>query len=94
MKKVSDTNVSNLSAIALTYPDYADAPLIAVKAKGAVASKMLEIAREYEIPVVEDEMLANVLSVQDVGACVPEETWQTVAKVFAFISEVSHARKN
>ena len=85
---MSDSALKELSAVALTYPDYADAPLIAAKSKGDLARKMLEIAQENNIPVVHDSMLANVLSVQEVGACVPMETWQAVARVFAFILEM------
>ena len=46
---------------------------------------MIEIAEENDIPVVEDDILENILSIQDVGQCVPEETWFAVAGIFAFI---------
>ncbi len=65
-----------------------EAPLIAFKAKGEVALKMVQIAEENKIPVVHDEILANVLSIQDVGDCINEQTWESVAKVFAFIASM------
>ena len=46
---------------------------------------MIEIAEENGIPVVEDDVLANVLSIKQVGECIPESTWEAVASIFAFI---------
>ena len=75
------------SAVALQYPENADAPLIACKEKGELAEKMLQIARENNIPVIQDQLLENVLSAAEIGQCIPEEAWQTVAEIFAFIQE-------
>lgn len=79
------------TAVALTYPQYADAPVIAAKAKGDIARRMEKIALENKVPVVRDKVLANVLSVQEIGECVSEDTWQAVAGVFAFIAGLEHA---
>lgn len=79
------TKIRDLAAVALKYPENAVAPMIAAKERGFLAHRMVEIARENDIPVVEDDLLENVLSIQDVGQCVPEETWEVVAGVFAYI---------
>ena len=73
------------TAVALRYPEDADAPFIAASARGVLADRIVRIAEDNDIPVVRDEVLTNVLSVQQVGESIPEETWQTVAKIFAFI---------
>lgn len=72
-------------AVALKYPEGASAPFIAASAKGFLAEKMLEVAAEKEIPVTEDAALADFLSVQEIGQAIPEETWEAVAKIFAFV---------
>ena len=82
------TELKNLSAVALKYPLNAQAPLIAAKERGRLAKRMIEIAEENEIPVIEDDILENVLSIQDVGQCIPEETWEAVASIFAYIIKV------
>ena len=82
------TELNNLSAVALKYPLDAQAPLIAAKERGRLAKRMIEIAEENEIPVIEDDILENVLSIQDVGQCIPEETWEAVASIFAYIIKV------
>ncbi len=72
-------------AVALKYPEGVSAPFIAASAKGFLAEKMLEVAAEKEIPVTEDAALADFLSVQEIGQAIPEETWEAVAKIFAFV---------
>ncbi|HAK69368.1 MAG TPA: flagellar protein FhlB [Treponema sp.] len=79
------TELKNLAAVALRYPENSVAPMIAAKERGFLAKRMIEIAEENDIPVVEDDILENILSIQDVGQCVPEETWFAVAGIFAFI---------
>lgn len=78
------------SAVALRYPSNAQEPLIAAKEKGVLAERMIAIARENDVPVVENEMLTNVLSVQQIGQCIPEETWLAVAQIFAYINKVEN----
>ncbi len=72
-------------AVALKYPEGASAPFIAASAKGFLAQKMLEVAVEKNIPVSADAALADFLSVQEIGQTIPEETWEAVAKIFAFV---------
>lgn len=73
------------TAVALKYSADDTAPVIAAKAKGFLARRMIEIAEAEKIPCVEDAALANFLTVQEVGDAVPEETWEAVAKIFAFV---------
>lgn len=75
------------AAISLKYPENADAPFITSKSTGAIARRMIEIAEENNIPVVENDVLANVLSLKEIGTCIPESTWHAVAGIFAIIAE-------
>ena len=56
--------------------------------KGASAEKLLEIAAENEIPVVEDAFLSGILTAEEIGASIPIETWEIVAKIFAHIANL------
>ena len=87
------SNKKNI-ALALKYPSKSRAPLIVAKGKDKIAQKMLEIARENNVPVVEDEIAANVLSVEEIGQCLPEETWPLLAKIFAYIQEMEKNGKS
>ncbi len=75
-------------ALALKYPVTERAPLIVAKGKDRLAQKMLELAMENNIPVVEDDLAANVLSVEEIGQCLREETWPLLAKIFVYIQEM------
>ncbi|MBQ7537654.1 MAG: EscU/YscU/HrcU family type III secretion system export apparatus switch protein [Treponema sp.] len=72
-------------AVALRYPEWADAPYISAKAKGSVAKRLVEIADENGIPIVENAEMANVLSLQNVGSFIPESTYSAIATIFAFV---------
>ena len=74
-----------ITSFALKYPRNAEAPIIVAKEKGLLAKKMVEIARENNVPVVEDQMLSQVLTVSEMGECIPEDAYEAVAKIFAFI---------
>ncbi|MCQ6279679.1 EscU/YscU/HrcU family type III secretion system export apparatus switch protein [Bacillus sp. EB600] len=84
MKK-EDTNFRK-EAVALTYhPDSADAPIVAAKGKGKTAEMIIEKAKENQIPVQEDPALVNLLGQLNVNDRIPQELYQAVAEVFAFI---------
>ena len=78
--------------IALGYDG--DAPLILSVAEGYLFNKMLEIAEKNNIPVYEDENLAELLSCLPAGTAVPEDLFKAVAKVFAFCYEINEQFKN
>ena len=75
-------------AVALTYPKEADAPYISAIARGYTAERLLGIAREHDVPIVQDDALTNVLAIQHVGDVIPEETYEVLAKIFAFIAKM------
>lgn len=74
-------------AVCLKYPENAEAPFIAAKGRGVAAERIEEIARQNHIPVVEDLNLANVLYMEDAGKLIPEELYEALAKIFAFIMQ-------
>lgn len=76
-------------AVALKYPEGAAAPFITASEKGFLARKMLEIAEQNGIAVIENDELTDFLSVQQMGECVPESVWPVLAKIFAFVIENS-----
>lgn len=80
-------------AVALSYPENAAAPIITARAYGDLAERMVEIADENNVPIVQNEMLVNVLSRQKIGTLVPEETWTVLAKIFAFVVQIDEKNK-
>lgn len=74
-------------AVSLSYPEWAAAPFVSAKAEGDRVEQVLEIAREHNVPIVQNDALVQVLSAEKIGAHVPEDTWVVLAKIFAFIME-------
>ncbi len=72
-------------AVALLYPETKDAPVIVAKQRGELAEKMISLAQKYNVPVFEESDTVNILSLYEVGECIPEETYEVISKIFAFI---------
>lgn len=72
-------------AVALKYPKGAEAPFVVASESGNLAEKIISIAKDCGIPVVEDKNLTEFISVQEVGSAVTEEVWQALACIFATI---------
>lgn len=80
------TNPTRL-AVALKYDNMAmDAPMVVAKGAGAVAGNIRRIARENDVPIVEDKPLArNLYGQVDIGGPVPLEYYQAVAEILAYV---------
>ncbi|TKC18644.1 EscU/YscU/HrcU family type III secretion system export apparatus switch protein [Robertmurraya kyonggiensis] len=73
-------------AIALRYDSTKDeAPKVLAKGKGLVADNILEQAAAHEVPIQEDASLVELLGKLNINETIPEELYQAVAEVFAFI---------
>ena len=60
------------------------APRVTAKGAGEVAERILELARENDIPVQEDSALAALLATVPLGDEIPEALYIAVAEVLAF----------
>lgn len=73
-------------AVALGYERDSNAsPRVLAKGQGEVAKRILELAREKNIPVREDSDLVRALAQLDLGAFIPPELYPAVAEVLAYI---------
>ena len=75
-------------AVALRYWAGLPAPFLAAKAEGRAADRLIAMAKEAGVPVVEDRPLAKAIFPLDVGSYVPEDCFEIVAKVFAFVKSI------
>lgn len=75
-------------AIALRYWAGLPAPFLAAKAEGRAAARLLELAAEADLPIIEDGPLVQAVFPLDVGDYVPEECFEIVARVFAFVKRI------
>jgi flagellar biosynthesis protein len=62
-----------------------DAPRLAAKGKGHVAERIIELARQHDIPVRSDKALIQILSQLDIDHHIPPELYKAVAEILAFV---------
>ena len=83
------TNPTHYS-VALRYePDEGDAaPICVAKGVDAVALRIREVAREHEVPIVENVPLARALyAAVDIDETIPREHFEAAAKVIGFVMQ-------
>lgn len=73
-------------AVALKYEQGMTAPVVVAKGQDLVARRIKEIAKEAKVVIVENKPLARALySAAEVGDLVPQELYQSVAEVLAYV---------
>ena len=93
---MSEENKKRKEVVALSYKQNVEnAPVVIAKGKGDIAENIIKIAKENHIPIQEDPSLVSLLGQLEINESIPEELYQAVAEVFAFIYRVdqSHGSK-
>ncbi|HZV72512.1 MAG TPA: flagellar biosynthesis protein FlhB [Conexibacter sp.] len=80
-------------AVALKYDGTRPAPECVAKGQDLIALQIRRLAEEHDVPVVEDRPLARSLhAAMEIGQIVPEELYQAVAQVLAYVYRVARRR--
>jgi flagellar biosynthesis protein len=88
------TGGSPRRAAALRYrPEKDSAPRLTAKGSGAVAEKIIALAREHGIPVQEDPALIQVLAGLDLNQEIPPSIYLVVAEILAFVYALSRKER-
>ncbi len=75
-----------MEAVALSgHDEDGNAPIVRAKGKGVTAEKIIEAAKEHGIPIQQDPALVELLGQLDLNEAIPEELFEAVAEVFAFV---------
>lgn len=82
-------------AVALQYdPDMAPAPRVIAKGQDKFALKIKEVAKEHNVPIVENKPLARALhKAVEVDSMIPPELFVAVAEVLAYVFSKNKGRK-
>jgi flagellar biosynthesis protein len=82
-------------AVILRYDPKRDrTPKIAGTGQGLVAERILELARQFHIPVRQDKNLIQILARLEVHQEIPPEIYKAIAEIFAFVYRVSQRGAN
>lgn len=80
-------------AVALGYNREKDsAPKVLASGKGEIASKIIKLANEYEIPIKEDADLVELLSKVDIHQEIPQNLYKAVAEIFTFLYKITNKK--
>ncbi|MDH5300424.1 MAG: EscU/YscU/HrcU family type III secretion system export apparatus switch protein [Gammaproteobacteria bacterium] len=80
----------NTTAVALKYDGGMSAPKVVAKGKGEIAQQIMTIAKEHGVPLYEDGELVKLLSRLDLDEEIPNNLYQAVAEVLAFIYSINN----
>ena len=79
------TNPTHISVAIRYSADEMDAPMIIAKGSDIVAMRIREIAREHEIPIIENPPVARLLHKLELNSFVPENLFKAVAEILAHV---------
>lgn len=75
-------------AIAIQYNPDEVATKILASGTGIIADKIIEKAKSSDVPLYEDNKLANTLSKLDIGEYIPPELYSIVAEILVFVDNL------
>lgn len=76
------------TAVAISYEPGEAAPKILATGKGAIAEKIIETARESNVPLYKDNKLADTMSRLKIGDMIPPELYEVVAEILVFVDDM------
>lgn len=86
-------NLKKKTAVAIAYDPNEMAPKILATGKGVVAERILDHAKEADVPIHKDERLAATLSRLEIGEFIPKELYEVVAEVLVYVDRVERMKE-
>ncbi len=80
------------TAVALAYEPGDVAPKILATGKGEVADRIIEKAKESNVPLYKDNKLADTLSRLQIGDAIPPELYEVVAEILVFVDDMDRMK--
>ena len=90
---MNSKNDKQKTAIALEYNPDEEAPKVIASGRGILAEKIIEKAKESDVPVHEDSKLAATLSKLEIGDMIPPELYEAVAEILVFVDAMEKIKK-
>jgi len=76
-------------AASLSYNQTKDsAPRVTAQGKGLTAENIIKVAEKNDIPILEDPSLVEILQDVNINETIPDELYEVVAEVYAFIYQL------
>ena len=85
---------SRKTAVALQYDrGKTGAPKVVAKGSGLIAQRLIQMARENNVPVIEDKLLVEMLEQLNVNQEIPPELYQVVAEILVAVYRAENKLK-
>ena len=82
--------VNKKKAVALGYNRSKDnAPRVLANGAGEIANRIIDLAKEHDIPIKEDPDLIEILSKVEVDQEIPPNLYKAVAEIFSFLHKIT-----
>lgn len=85
-------NHRNKTAVALSYSPDETAPKVVATGQGYLADKIIDKAKQEDVPIHKDSKLANTLSKLDIGEYIPPELYSVVAEILVFVDNMDRIK--
>jgi len=80
------------TAVAISYDADDAAPKVIASGRGYLADKIIDRAKEADIPLHKDEKLAETLSKLEIGNVIPPELYNVVAEILVFVDKMDRLK--
>lgn len=92
LNRKENEDFEDLTAVAVAYEPGERAPKILATGKGHIAEKIIEKAKEEDVPLYADNELASTLSKLQIGEMIPPELYEVVAEILVFVDDMDKLR--
>lgn len=92
MEEKKEFKALEKTAVAIAYEPGESAPKILATGKGEVAEKIIEKAKENDVPLYKDNKLADTLSKLKIGDAIPPELYEVVAEILVFVDDMDRLK--
>ena len=88
----NEQDKKDLTAVAVAYEPGDGAPKILATGKGEIAQKIIDKAKESDVPLYQDNKLADTLSRLKIGDAIPPELYEVVAEILVFVDDMDRLK--
>lgn len=87
-KDVNKKPTEKRKAVALMYEPGNQAPQVVAAGQGAIADRIIDAAKESDVPLYKDTNLTETLLKLDIGDCIPPELYGVVAEILVYVDKM------
>ncbi len=79
-------------AAAITYSEGDPAPKVTALGKGIIAERIINTAKQNNIPFYKDDSLVDTLLNMELGSEIPPDIYEIIAEILVFICHIDKKR--